>query len=40
MEGQPQIIYGSYNLVEDAEVEKPNLVKGQMVVETTEGENE
>ena len=29
---------GSYNLVENAEVEKPNLIKGQMVVETTEGE--
>lgn len=29
---------GSYNLVENAEVEKPNLNKGQMVVETTVGE--
>lgn len=29
---------GSYNLVENAEEEKPNLIKGQMVVETTEGE--
>ena len=29
---------GSYNLVENAEVEKPNLTKGQMVVETTVGE--
>lgn len=29
---------GSYNLVENAEVEKPNLIKGQMVVETTDGE--
>lgn len=29
---------GSYNLVENAEVEKPNLTKGQMVVETTDGE--
>lgn len=38
LEGQAQIIYGSYNLVENAEMEKPNLVKGQMVVETTEGE--
>ena len=31
---------GSYNLVENAEVEKPNLIKGQMVVETTDGEKE
>jgi hypothetical protein len=31
---------GSYNLVENAEVEKPNLIKGQMVVETTDGEEE
>lgn len=29
---------GSYNLVENAEEEKPNLIQGQMVVETTEGE--
>ena len=29
---------GSYNLVENAETEKPNLIKGQMVVETTDGE--
>ena len=29
---------GSYNLVENAEIEKPNLIKGQMVVETTDGE--
>ena len=29
---------GSYNLVENAEVEKPNLTNGQMVVETTVGE--
>lgn len=29
---------GSYNLVENAEEEKPNLIKGQMVVETTVGE--
>lgn len=29
---------GSYNLVESAEEEKPNLIQGQMVVETTEGE--
>jgi hypothetical protein len=40
MEGQSQIIYGSYNLVENAEIEKPNLIKGQMVVETTDGEKE
>lgn len=37
----PNFIYGSYNIVENAEAEKINLVKGQMVVEvndTTEGE--
>lgn len=34
----PQIFYGSYSLVEDAEAEKPNLTLGQMVVETTEGD--
>lgn len=31
--------YGSYSVVENAEEEKPNLVLGQMVVETTEGDN-
>lgn len=31
---------GSYNLVENAEAEKPNLIKGQIVVETTDGEKE
>jgi len=40
LEGNPQIVLGSYNIVEDAEVEKPNLTKGQMVVETTDGEKE
>ena len=30
---------GSYSIVENAEIEKPNLTKGQMVVETTEGDN-
>ena len=29
---------GSYSIVENAENEKQNLVKGQMVVETTDGE--
>ena len=29
---------GSYNIVENAEAEKQNLIKGQMVVETTDGE--
>lgn len=29
---------GSYNVVENAEEEKDNLTKGQMVVETTDGE--
>lgn len=31
---------GSYNVVENAESEKDNLTKGQMVVETTDGEKE
>lgn len=35
----PQTFDGSYSLVEDAEAEKPNLVQGQMVVETTEGDD-
>lgn len=36
LEGNPQIILGSYNLVEDAEAEKTNLVQGQMIVEIEE----
>ena len=35
----PQYFDGSYSLVENAEAEKPNLVQGQMVVETTEGDD-
>ena len=38
-EGFGNEFVGSYNLVENAEAEKPNLTKGQMVVETTEGDN-
>lgn len=38
-EGFGNEFIGSYNLVENAETEKPNLTKGQMVVETTEGDN-
>ena len=34
----PQYFYGSYSIVENAESEKPNLELGQMVVETTEGD--
>lgn len=30
---------GSYTIVEDAEAEKDNLIYGQMVVETTEGDD-
>ena len=40
LDGNPQIVFGSYNMVEDAEAEKPNLIEGQMVVETTDGEKE
>lgn len=38
LEGNPQIVLGSYSVVENAENEKQNLIKGQMVVETTDGE--
>lgn len=34
----PTNFTGSYNYTENAESEKPNLTKGQMVVETTDGE--
>ena len=37
-EGFGNSFIGSYTIVESAEEEKKNLVKGQMVVETTDGE--
>lgn len=36
--GENQFL-GSYSIVKDAEAEKDNIVEGQMVVETTEGDN-